>query len=512
VTTLQQQIQASLGDDYEVERELGGGGMSRVFVARDLRLDRRVVLKLLRSELAAGVSIDRFRREILLAASLQHPLIVPVLAAGEIDGLPYFLMPFVEGESLRTKIQRTGMMSVPESVRILRDVARALAVAHARGVVHRDIKPDNVLLAHEAAVVADFGVAKAFASACAGDDTPSGSHHAITTIGTSLGTPAYMAPEQVAADPDAGHGIDIYAFGVMAYEMLTGAAPFAGRPPQAIMAAQITEKPEHLDARRPGLPAALSALVMQCLEKDARERPPSASALVDALDDPAVVSGSFTPFQDERPGSGPFLSGGAALASAASVTTAGRGRGRFVLLGVAVLVLVLAAGAFAAWRKDRGNQPTNEPTVQSSAVTAIATSPSVAVMPFVYLGEDSTQAWTAKAVADAITNGLSQVRGLRVASQSAAASLQRRIATGDSSALPVRTLVEGVLENEGGRLRLSVRLVDAGDGFTLFADRYEGEVGNLFTMEDRIAAAIREMLREHFSLPSPDRASRQKTL
>jgi serine/threonine-protein kinase len=481
--------------------------MSRVFVARDRLLDRRVVLKLLRSELAAGVSIDRFRREILLAASLQHPLIVPVLAAGEIDGLPYFLMPFVEGESLRTKIQRTGMMSVPETVRILRDVARALVVAHAKGVVHRDIKPDNVLLAHEAAVVADFGVAKAFASARAGDDSPSGSHHAITTIGTSLGTPAYMAPEQVAADPEAGQGIDIYAFGVMAYEMLTGAAPFAGRPPQAIMAAQITEKPEHLDARRPGLPAALSSLVMQCLEKDARARPLTESALVDALDDPAMMSGSFTPFPDERVGSGPFPSSGKGAAFSSQSGNAPRSAISRMMVA-AVIVMVLAVGGFALWRTGGGK----EPSAQSLVAAPAATSPSVAVMPFVYLGEDTTQAWTAKAVADAITNGLSQVRGLRVASQSAAAALQRRIAAGDSSALPVRTLVEGVLENEGGRLRLSVRLVDAGDGFTLFADRYEGEVGNLFTMEDQIAASIREMLREHFSLPSPDSASRQKTL
>lgn len=192
-------VQRHLGDDFVIERELGGGGMSRVFVAFDKRLDRRVVVKLLRPELGAGVNAQRFRREILTAAALQHPLIVPVLDTGEIDGVPYFLMPFVEGESLRARLQR-GPLTVMETVRILRDVARALAVAHARQVVHRDIKPDNVLLANDAAVVADFGVSKAFAVARHEHDAQmigrniSGS---TTTAGVSLGTPAYMAPEQV---------------------------------------------------------------------------------------------------------------------------------------------------------------------------------------------------------------------------------------------------------------------------------------------------------------------------
>ena len=490
VHTLEQRIHDSLGANYEIERELVGGGMSRVFVARDTRLDRRVVVKVLRPELAIGVSVERFRREILLAASLQHPHIVPVLAAGEVDGLPYFIMPFVDGESLRMRLQRSGTLSVPETVRILRDVARALSVAHARAVVHRDIKPDNVLLALDAAVVADFGVAKAFASARAGEETDA-KPHAITTIGTSLGTPAYMAPEQVAADPNAGHHIDIYAFGVMAYEMLAGATPFAGRSPQAIMAAQIAEMPAPLQQRQPGVPDALATLVMRCLEKDADKRPMSAAAIVEALEDPAVVSGSFTPLPEE-------LNTGRAAATGAAPTSGAvrRIRRRQRLLrrvALAAVVIVLGAIGFLATRPGDGSETQAPPA-------AAALPPSVAVLPFVYLGPDSTQEWTARAVADAITNGVVGMPGLRVASRSASDQLQRRLALGDRAAMTVSTLVEGVVEQEGNRVRLSVRLVDAADGFTLFADQYEGDASRLFEMEDRIVAAIREMLRQHFDM------------
>src|SRR5512147_261568 len=194
--------------------------MSRVFVADDTVLGRKVVVKVVAPDLAAGLNVERFRREIQLAAKLQHPHIVPVHAAGEADGLPYYTMPLVEGESLRARLARDGALPVAEAVSILRDVAKALAYAHAHGVVHRDIKPDNVLLAAHDALVTDFGVAKALSSARQESLAPT-----ITALGASLGTPAYMAPEQVAADPDTDHRADIYALGVMAYELL------AGRPP-----------------------------------------------------------------------------------------------------------------------------------------------------------------------------------------------------------------------------------------------------------------------------------------
>ena len=274
MSDLQQRLQDNLGPSYRVERELGGGGMSRVFLAEDLGLNRRIVVKVLHPDLAAGVSNERFRLEIQLAAALQHPHIVPVLASGDIDGLPWFSMPFVDGESLRARVAAAGPLPIGDVVAILRDVAKGLAFAHGRGVVHRDVKPDNVLLAGRSAVVTDFGVAKALSSAR--HRSPGGT---LTTVGSSLGTPAYMAPEQAAADPSADHRADLYAFGVMAYEMLSGAPPFDGRTPQALLAAQMAERPKPIAAVRPGTPAALASLVMRCLEKDPALRPQSADAI-----------------------------------------------------------------------------------------------------------------------------------------------------------------------------------------------------------------------------------------
>src|SRR5687768_11879330 len=208
---LREGLQERLGPAFTVERELSGGGMSRVFVALDTALNRRVVVKVLPAELAASVSVERFKREILLAATLQHPHIVGVLSAGEIDGMPFFTMPFVEGESVRVRIDREGRLTVGRAVSILKDVARALAYAHERGVVHRDIKPDNVLLAGTSATVTDFGIAKALLGSVATDPQQqveprpgtrtTGRGSALTQLGTTLGTPAYMAPEQAAADP-----------------------------------------------------------------------------------------------------------------------------------------------------------------------------------------------------------------------------------------------------------------------------------------------------------------------
>jgi len=287
-TELHEKLAAALSGTFTLERELGGGGMSRVFLAHENALGRRVVIKVLSPDLAAGVSGDRFHREILLLAKLQHPHIVPVHTVGETLGLPYFTMPFVEGESLRTRIARDGELPIPEAVRLLRDVAGALAYAHSQGVIHRDIKPDNVLLSAGSAVVADFGVAKAIS-----DATTTANLSTLTSTGMALGTPAYMAPEQAVGDASMDHRVDIYAFGVMAYEMLTGRAPFPGRSAQATLAAHVTEMPEPLQRLRPSVPAALSALVMRCLEKHAADRPGTAADVIHALDAMATpVSGS----------------------------------------------------------------------------------------------------------------------------------------------------------------------------------------------------------------------------
>lgn len=283
---LRDQLTSALGATYTIERELGGGGMSRVFTAMESALGRRVVIKVVPLEFGAGVNLDRFKRETLLAANLQHPHIVPVLSAGEIDGVPYYTMPFIEGESLRARLAG-GPLPMSEVVSVLRDVARALAYAHERGVVHRDVKPDNVLLAHGSATVTDFGIAKAISASRATE-----SESTLTQLGTSVGTPAYMAPEQAAADPSTDHRADIYSFGCMAYELLAGRTPFAGLAPHKLLMAHMGERPKQVAELRPDTPPMLADLVMQCLEKDPDARPQRAADLARVLD--AVTSGSTT--------------------------------------------------------------------------------------------------------------------------------------------------------------------------------------------------------------------------
>ena len=291
-TDLRDRLQATLGSAYTLEHELGGGGMSRVFAATETALGRKVVVKVLPPELAEGVSVERFKREIQLAARLQHPHIVPVLSAGEMSGLPYYMMPLVNGDSLRSRLSSGKSLPVSEVVSILRDVAKALACAHESGVAHRDIKPENVLLTGGSAVVTDFGVAKALSASktLARGET-------LTQVGTSLGTPAYMAPEQVAADPGTDHRADIYALGVMAYEMLAGRPPFHGRTPQKLLAAQLGERPEPIEKLRLDTPPLLGQLVMRCLEKEPDDRPQSAAALVLTLEQ--VTSGGGLPAMPE---------------------------------------------------------------------------------------------------------------------------------------------------------------------------------------------------------------------
>ncbi|HEY4320591.1 MAG TPA: protein kinase [Gemmatimonadales bacterium] len=275
---LRDQLQEHLGAAYRLERELGGGGMSRVFVAEEIRLGRQVVIKVLSPDLAQGLNVERFEREIRLAASLQQAQIVPLLTAGEVNGIPYFTMPYVDGESVRARLSQ-GRIPISEVVMILRDVARALAYAHARGVVHRDIKPDNVLLSGGTAVVTDFGIAKAISASRTG--APGAT---LTQLGTSIGTPAYMAPEQVAGDPDLDHRVDLYALGCMGYELLTGQQPFANRTPQKMLAAHLSEAVPLATALRPDTPPELAQVIVQLMAKDPAQRPQSATEVLRAVD------------------------------------------------------------------------------------------------------------------------------------------------------------------------------------------------------------------------------------
>jgi len=358
--TFRDRLAAALAATYRIDDELAGGGMSRVFAATEHALGRKVVVKVLPPDLSAGVNRERFQREIQVAAQLQHPHIVPLLSAGRVpspDGttegeLLYYTMPFIEGESLRSTLARRGPLPVRDVVRIIHDVAEALAYAHSRGVVHRDIKPGNILTMGSHALVTDFGVAKALSAAMPTSGMTSG--------GMAIGTPAYMAPEQLAADPAADHRIDIYAVGLLAYELLSGRSPFVGTSPQATMAAQLTRVPDPLDSFRDDVPPALAAVITRCLEKQPESRPQTAAALLDELEGavtPAGGSGPVTPLTLKR--------------SATPSPSNARQR-RAVFAGALLVIVAGVAVAIAAWsRRGIGSAP--QPVAVNSAPASAAT-------------------------------------------------------------------------------------------------------------------------------------------
>lgn len=447
-------LQQALPDTLRLQRELGGGGMSRVFLARDEALGRDVVVKMLSPELAAGLSSERFTREIRLAASLQEPHIVPVLTAGATaDGLPWFTMPFVEGESLRARITR-GAMPAAEALGILRNVAQALAYAHARGIVHRDIKPENVLLSSGTAVVADFGIAKALsASRTQAPDAT------LTQAGMAIGTPAYMAPEQATGDQNTDHRADIYAWGVLAYELLQGTHPFADRTTPAAMTAA------HIATPAPAVTAAtvapnIRALIARCLAKDPAERPSGMDALISALSTSAEA-----PAAQARP------------------------RATRVPLAIGAAAIVAAVAGFAWWRSQSASPLPNAANQTASTQAAAA---SLAVIPFASVGGDTTNTYLAEGIADELTTVLSRVPGLRLAGRATAARFKGSTLTatqlGDT--LGVRTILLGSLRRAGDRVRITAELSDAGDGRVLWQDTFEEDARDVFRMQEQLAQAI----------------------
>ena len=294
---IRDQVQSALASSYTILRELGGGGMSYVFVAEERALGRMVVIKVLATDRAEGVSAERFSREIRLVARLQHPHIVPLFATGSVGGVPYYTMPYVEGESLRARLSREKTLATRDAIHILGDIAKALDYAHAHGVVHRDIKPDNVLISGSAACVADFGIARAINAARTGPSrTDDGDGHSgLTRMGTAIGTPAYMSPEQATSSPDVDHRADLYSLGCVAFELLTGSAPFTGRTPQAMLVAHVVEAAPVARLRHPRIPPVLAQLITRCLEKAPDHRPSSAAEFLGVLDSASTHSSGPSP-------------------------------------------------------------------------------------------------------------------------------------------------------------------------------------------------------------------------
>ena len=453
------QLQATLGSHFSIERELGGGGMSRVFVAEDAALGRKVVVKVLAPELAVGVSADRFTREIKLLASLQQANIVPLLSAGNVGGLPYYTMPFVDGLSLRARLSRGGAFPFAEAVSILRDLARGLAYAHAQGLVHRDIKPDNVLLSGDAAVITDFGIAKALTAS----RTSAESVDALTKTGMSLGTPAYMAPEQAAADPNVDHRADIYALGCVAYELLTGHPPFHGRTPQQQVAAHMTEHPVSPGETRPDVPAWLTELVLRCLEKSPNRRPQSARDILQTLDSVVMPADPLR-----------------------------RGRLRGVSILAAVVVGVLA---WPIWKSMRGGAG------ESSSI--------IAVLPLDNLGGDTSNAFFADGMSEELTNQLTRIPTLRVISRSsvlAATGSGQRAPRDVGRVLHATVTLGGSVRRAGSELRLALRLTNTKDGTDVWSEIYDRPIttaADIFRVQEDIARAVASALRVRFTASSP---------
>ena len=478
MSEVRDELQAALGGAYTIQRELGGGGMSRVFLVRDESLGRDVVLKLLMPELASTLSADRFTREIRMVASLQEPHIVPVLAAGQTaDGLPWFTMPYVSGESLRARLVR-GLVAPNEALGILRNVAQALAYAHARGVVHRDIKPENVLLSSGTAVVADFGIAKAVSAS----RTLSG-ESGITQAGMAVGTPAYMAPEQATGDPHTDHRADVYAWGVLAYELLGGAHPFAERKtPSAMTAAHIAEVPTPLAVD--GVSASVRALVMRALEKDPARRPAT-------MDE---VLATFA--ADGTPGA---VTPGTSRAATASVTH--YPRAPFVTLVLGVLVIGGGAAIMLRGRAIGINAAAASGAHASASDSALT---SVAVLPFVNTSGNAQDEYFSDGMTDELAHALSRLPGLKLAGRSSSFSFKGKsvLASEVGKTLGVGAIIEGSVRRAGDRLRVTAQLTSTRDGRVIWSDAFERSGTDVFAVQDAFTSAIAGALRPMLGQPS----------
>lgn len=450
-------LRAAFAGAYDIEHEVGAGGMATVYLARDTKHDRRVAIKVLRPELAAALGPDRFPREIRIVAQLQHPHVLPLHDSGERDGFLYYVMPFVEGESLRKKLDREGQLPVHDTVRILREVVDALAYAHHLGILHRDIKPDNVMLSGRHAMVMDFGVAKAVSAA--GGET-------LTTVGVAVGTPHYMSPEQATGAEHLDHRSDIYSIGILAYELLTGETPFKGKTAQAVLSAQVLERPRAVTEVRPAVPGPLADLVRRCLEKQPADRWQNAEEMLRELEAISTPSGGITP-TTTRP----------VKVTDARLPSPGVSR-RAAAMGIGAVVV--AAAAYGAWSM-LGNRAIGPERM--------------AVMPIQDLsGSDGV---FVDAMHDQLIVALGQVVGASVVARTAVMQYRSepKPMRDVAAELGVGAIVESTVFRAGDRMRINVQLVEPQTIRQLWSNSYEIDVSDVFAAQDsvvrQIAAGIR---------------------
>ena len=447
-------VREAFSGSYEIDREVGQGGMATVYLARDLKHDRQVALKVLRPELTAAIGGDRFPREIHIIAQLSHPHILPLHDSGEVGGFLYYVMPFVEGESLREKLRREGRLPINEAVRILREVVDALAYAHERNIVHRDIKPDNVMLSGRHAMVTDFGVAKAVSAAGV---------EKLTTVGVALGTPSYMSPEQAMGETDLDHRSDIYAVGALAYEMLTGEPPFDKKTAQAILSAHVMEQPEDITEKRSHVTPALGELIMRCLEKDRADRWQTAEEMLPMLETGATPSGGMTP-TDTRP---------------IQATPVAKKRSRRMFIGSAAAALIVLVGAGTVLLRGSGG---------GGAIERIA------VLPIQDLS-GSDQVFV-DGVHDALITALAQANVVGVVARSAVMRYRGSSEKTEEIAreLGVQALVEGTVFRAGDRMRINVQMVDPTTLRHLWTQTYERDVNDVLSVQGEVVEAIAQEL------------------
>ncbi|HZF67534.1 MAG TPA: protein kinase [Gemmatirosa sp.] len=479
-TDLRDSVQSSLGSAYTLERELEGAGMSRVFLATETALGRRVVVKVLPPELGEAISAERFRREVLLTAGLQHPHVVPVLAAGEAAGLLYYTMPYVDGESLAGRLAREGALPVGDVARLVREIGDALDAAHEHGIVHRDVKPANVLLSRGHALVTDFGVARAMLHATGADGAPrdaagTSPREVITRTGFSVGTPAYMSPEQALGQREVDGRSDQYGLACVAFELLAGQRPFAGSGVEQI-ARRFTEPPPSVRAVRPALPSAVDAVLARAFALAPGARFPSAGAFADALARALEASPAARP--------------------AGSAWRGRRAMRRGLLVGGAVVVasgaVVLARvrGTTARPATPAGAPATIEPA--PGGPTAWRGLPSVAVLPLRDYSGDPAQAYFADGMTDELTATLSKIAGLRVIAHQSVRQFR-----GSSRPVPeiarllgVRHVVDGSVLQDGARVRVRASLVDASTSTPVWTESFDRERRDVLALQRDVALAV----------------------